>query len=160
MKQRSPWLSFKICSQTRGQRRWKANWPDFILKYCRQEVRISSTVFSSFWYQKFCPEFMSIFCSKLFSRWTLSKIFLFGYSVSNIWLNWRNFPAKKLWKIQAPKIRMRRFFYFSYSINKGYFQVACLFFNKHCNVVSNLYFILINNTSLLSLNSLFSSNIT
>ena len=53
----------------------------------------------------------------------------FFETVSNIHLKWRNFPAKKLEKIQALKIRMRRFF-FSYNINKGYFQVVCLFFNK------------------------------
>ena len=132
MKQRSPWLSFKICSQTvkppqtRGQRRWKANWPDSILKYCRQEVRISSTVFSLFWYQKFCHAYLNFLLEIVFKVNPFQN-FLFGYSVSNIWLNWRNFPAKKLRKLLAPKIRMRRFF-FSYNINKRYFQVVCLFF--------------------------------
>ena len=69
---------------------------------------------------------MSIFCSQLFKVNPFQN-FLFVYSVSNFWLNWRNFPAKK---IQAPKIRMRRFFFFlnfSYNINKGYFQVVSLF---------------------------------
>ena len=93
----------KICSQTvkplqtRGQRRWKANWPDFILKYCRQEVRISSTVFSSFWYQKFCQAYVNFLLEIVFKVNPFQN-FLFGYSVSNIWLNWRNFPAKKLRK--------------------------------------------------------------
>ena len=119
----------KICSQTvkplqtRGQRRWKANWPDFILKYCRQEVRISSTVFSSFWYQKFCQAYVNFLLEIVFKVNPFQN-FLFSYSVSNIWLNWRNFPAKKL-----RRIRMRRFF-FKKIFRIVYFQVACLFFNK------------------------------
>ena len=149
--------------QTRGQRRWKTNWPDFILKYCRQEVKISLTVFSSFWYQKFCRAFMSIFCSQLF-KVNLFQNFLFVYSVSNFWLNWRNFPAKKLRKIQAPKIRMRRFFFFfnfSYNINKGYFQVVSFSINTAMLLAIFILFSnSINNTSLLSLNSLFSLDIS
>ena len=44
----------------------EANWPDFILKYCRQEVRISSTVFSSFWYQKFCQAYVNFLLEIVF----------------------------------------------------------------------------------------------
>ena len=48
----------------------------------------------------------------------LFVFFIHWNSVSNICLEWRNFPAKK----QAPKIRMRRFFSF---LQNG--KVSCIF---------------------------------
>ena len=53
----------------------------------------------------------------------------FFETVSNIRLKWRNFPAKKLRKNTGAQNTHAPIF-FSYNINKGYFQVVYLFFNK------------------------------
>ena len=51
----------------------------------------------------------------------------FFETVSNIRLKWRNFPAKKLRKNTGAHNTQ---IFFSYNINKGYFQIVYLFFNK------------------------------